>query len=99
MNPFVLSPLAAMDIEDIWRFVAKDDIEAADRLSEKILQAAYRLTQLPWIGHLREELSDRNLRVWLVGAQLLIYDPNSKPLRIYRVVSGHRDLAGLQLGE
>jgi len=31
MKPFILTPRAAQDVEDIWDYIANDSIEAADR--------------------------------------------------------------------
>jgi len=33
---YVLSPLAAEDIDEIWEFIAADNIDAADRVIEEI---------------------------------------------------------------
>jgi plasmid stabilization system protein ParE len=36
MPTLIVSPLAAEDLEEIWSFVAERDVEAADRLIDKI---------------------------------------------------------------
>ena len=68
MKRFKLSSDAAQDIEEIWEHIARDDIEAADRVAESILDAARRLGANPRIGHKREDLAeDRPLLFWPVG--------------------------------
>ncbi len=32
MKDFILSPLARQDLNDIWEYIAEDDIDAADRV-------------------------------------------------------------------
>lgn len=95
MTDFVLSPLAAQDLHEIWDYIAQDNLDAADRVRDELYDAMARLSEMLTIGHLREELADEKLRVWTVRSYLIIYRPTSKPLQIIRVVSGYRDLAML----
>jgi hypothetical protein len=39
MNEFVLHPDALADLEEIWEFIAADDVAAADRVLEEIHEA------------------------------------------------------------
>ncbi len=51
MFPFVLSPEALQDLQDIWDFIAADNVKAADKLEDEFFEAFERLTQHPGMGH------------------------------------------------
>jgi antitoxin ParD1/3/4/toxin ParE1/3/4 len=46
----------------------------------------------PGIGHAREDLTDRPLKFCPVYAYLVVYDPETKPVQIIRVLHGMRDV-------
>lgn len=67
MNPpFVLTPAAARDIEDICEHLAQESIPAAYRIATAIEAALARLAKRPATGHLREDLADRRHRFFVV---------------------------------
>ena len=45
-----LSPLALSDLESIHRYVARDSIESAERITEEILKAVEDLSDFPRMG-------------------------------------------------
>jgi plasmid stabilization system protein ParE len=92
---YVLSRLAADDIDDIWDFIAKRNIDAADRVIDELYRAIRKLAEMPQIGHVREDLADRTHRFWPVRDFLIIYHPDTKPLEVVRVLRGARDIPGL----
>jgi len=47
---FKLHPGAALDITEIWEFIAKDNPLAARRVREDILDAVRTLTPFPYTG-------------------------------------------------
>jgi antitoxin ParD1/3/4/toxin ParE1/3/4 len=53
------------------------------------------LAASPGIGWQRERLTGPGIRWWRVHSYLLVYDPESKPLRVIRVLHGARDLERL----
>lgn len=95
MKKYVLTNQAEADLADIWLHIAEDNIRAADRLIDSLYAAFVKLAQMPGMGRLRDELASEALRVWPVGQYLIIYRPETKPLKIVRVVSGYRDLPAL----
>jgi antitoxin ParD1/3/4/toxin ParE1/3/4 len=95
MNAFKLAPEAFRDIEEIWEFIADDNLDAADRVREEIFTACEKLAAIPGMGHLRTDLADEPLRFWPVYSYLIIYRPDAKPLEIVRVLHGARDVARL----
>jgi plasmid stabilization system protein ParE len=93
MSDFRLSPQAFRDIDEIWEFIADDNLDAADRVRDEIFAACGKLAETPGMGHLREDLADEPLRFWRVHSYLIIYRPASRPLEIVRVLHGARDIA------
>ena len=55
MKRFRLAPEASHDIEEVWAFIAQDNIEAAARVRDGIRDACLRLAQHPYIGHSRDD--------------------------------------------
>ena len=94
-NVFILSPAAAGDIREIWEFIASDNLEAADRLTDELFDAMDALVLHPGMGHLRTDLAPEALRFWRVKSYMIIYLPQTVPLQIVRVLSGYRDIAAL----
>jgi len=51
-----------------------------------------RLAQSPLMGHLREDLTDEPVRFWSVYSYVIVYDPETQPLQIIRILHSARDL-------
>ncbi len=95
MTPFVLTPLAEQDLDEIWTYLAEDRIVTADRVLSALEKAMRKLAKTPGIGHLREDLADRRHRFFLVYSYLIVYRPDSKPLQVIRVLHAARDVRAL----
>lgn len=95
MKPFVLTPVARRDLEEIWDYLAADDPKVAERVLDTIEAAIEKLAQTPGIGHLREALADRRHRFFLVYSYLIIYRSDSRPLPIIRILHASRDIQNL----
>jgi plasmid stabilization system protein ParE len=95
MKRFILTPRAKQDINDIWAYIADDNIEAADRVLDALENAMVKLAKIPGIGHVREELTDRRHRFFLVYSYLIVYRHETKPLEIIRVLHAARDLQSI----
>ena len=70
---FVLHPLAAQDIADIWEFLAEANLQAARRVREDILGAIRALVSFPHQGHRRTDLTSRPLLFRTVRDYLIAY--------------------------
>lgn len=66
MIPYVLTPVAERDLNDIWDHIAMDNLDAADRVHQQLESAMRKLAKTPRIGHFREDLADRRQRFFLV---------------------------------
>ncbi len=51
MNKFVLHPEAFADLDEIWEYIAADNLDAADRVVEEIYEAIGALVRFPHQGH------------------------------------------------
>jgi antitoxin ParD1/3/4/toxin ParE1/3/4 len=88
---FVLHPLAAQDITDIWEFIAEQNPQAARRVREDILAAIRALVPFPHQGHQRPDLTSRPLRFTTVREYLIAYAPDEHPLLVLAVLHGRRN--------
>jgi plasmid stabilization system protein ParE len=92
---FILTPRAAQDVNDVWNYIADDNIEAADRVLDAFYDAMVKLSNNPGIGHWREDLTDKRHRFFLVHSYLIIYRQETKPLQIIRVLHAGRDVQSI----
>jgi plasmid stabilization system protein ParE len=95
VNSYGLTPQAVDDLFDIWSYIARDNIEAADRVEASIYQACAFVANSPLRGQTRKDLSKLPLRFWIVQRYpnyIVVYDPKTKPLQIIRILHGKRNL-------
>jgi plasmid stabilization system protein ParE len=92
---FLLTPRAALDVNDAWNYIAEDNIEAADRVLDALYNAMIKLAKNPGIGHWREDLTDKRHRFFLVYSYLIVYREETKPLQIVRVLHAGRDVQSI----
>jgi antitoxin ParD1/3/4 len=95
MSKYQFTPQASDDLIDIWSFIARDDFDAAERVESAIFQACELLSKSPLAGQIRKDLTSLPLRFWLVHPYrnyFIVYNPESKPVQIIRIIHGTRDL-------
>jgi len=92
MSRYVLSSEALFELDDIWGYIAQDDIEAADRWIAKLLDACEMLASNPRVGHTRKDLITNSFLFWPVGAYLIIYRILEDAIEIVAVTQGARDI-------
>lgn len=85
---------AREDLIDIWRHVAVDDPQAADRVLDLLDEAASYLAERPQMGAARDDIRP-GLRYLISGSYLLLCRITDADVEIVRVVHGRRDLFGL----
>ena len=91
MSGFVLHPEACTDLDEIWEYIAADNLDAADRVREEIYAAIASLVSFPHRGHARPDLCLRHLRFQSVRPYLIAYAPDEKPLLVIAVLHGRRN--------
>ncbi len=92
MANYVINPEADHDLDDIWEYIALDDIEAADRWDAKLRDAFDVLGRSPRAGHTRKDLTDEAVLFWPVGRYLIVYRPHEQGAEILAVTQGSRDI-------
>jgi toxin ParE1/3/4 len=92
LSEFVLSIEASADLNEIWEYIAHDDIEAADGWIEKLFGAFESLARVPGMGHTRNDLTGHAVLFWPVGAYLVIYRVTPERIEIVAVTQGARDI-------
>ncbi len=85
-----LAPALAHDDDDGYR-----GYSAHSRFHDALEEAFRHLAEMPAIGHTREDLTDRPLKLWSVYSYLVVYDPASSPLTVIAVLHGARDVEKL----
>ena len=95
MTKVALTREARADLKQIKDYIARDSTTAARRVVLDLRAAMEQLAEMPGKGHLRADLGDEGLRVWVVYSYLVVYRPETMPLQIVGIVSGYRDLPRL----
>ena len=62
MSGYALHPEAFADLDEIWEYIAQDNVDAADRVLTDIHSTLTTLAGSPQIGHRRPDLTTRPLR-------------------------------------
>jgi plasmid stabilization system protein ParE len=93
MSAYVLSPEAVQDLQDVWDFIASDNVHAADKLEDEFFEAFESLAEHPRMGHTRPDLTERDVRFWPIGSYLIVYRSVPTALQIVAVLHGARDVA------
>jgi plasmid stabilization system protein ParE len=91
MSRFVLHPEAYADLNEIWEYIAADNLDAADRVIEEIYEAITSLVRFPQTGHPRPELTSRPLRFQVARDYVIAYAPDEKPLAVIAILHGRRN--------
>jgi plasmid stabilization system protein ParE len=92
VSGYILSVDADSDLDDVWEYIAADNIDAADHWIEKLFDAFEALGQAPGMGHRREDLTTYPVLFWPVGAYLIVYRAERRPIEIVAVTQGSRDI-------
>ena len=91
MKSFGLHPEAYQDLNEIWEYIAADNIEAADRIVEEVFAAIGSLVAFPNQGFKRADLTSRPLRFHPVRNYVIVYAPDEQPLLVIAVLHGRRN--------
>jgi len=92
MSGYILGRDVDQDLNDIWDYIAADNVEAADRLIARFFETFERLGRTPGMGHRRDDLTAFPVLFWAVGNYLVIYRAAKLPIEIVAVVHGKRDI-------
>ena len=95
MSSYQFTPQAVEDLFEIWSHIAGDDLDAANRIEDAVHAACALLAETPRAGSVREDLTALPLRFWLVKpyrSYWIVYDPETMPLRVIRIMHAARNI-------
>lgn len=87
----VLSESARQDLEDIWDYLALESIDSADRMLDELFELCERLSEMPRMGRIREELLP-GLRSFPVRRYMVYYRIHNQILEVVRVLHSRQDV-------
>lgn len=94
MSRYLLTDEAKQDLTDIKRYLVREaGASVAKSTLTKIREAFAFLCRTPGAGHFREDLTSDALKFWTVFSYLIVYDPNTHPIQIMRVIHGSREVS------
>jgi len=82
---------AEQDLEEIWFYIAVDNVGAADALLDEFDNSCRLLATQPKMGRAREELAS-GLRSFPVRRYVVFYRPLVDGIEVVRVLHGARDV-------
>ncbi|HET7107851.1 MAG TPA: type II toxin-antitoxin system RelE/ParE family toxin [Candidatus Acidoferrum sp.] len=91
MSGSVLHPAAFRDLNEIWEFIAADNLDEAARILDELHEAMKKLVDFPEMGFCRDELTSKPLRFFPVRDFLIAYAPDEIPLLVLAVLHTSRN--------
>ncbi len=95
MAGYVISPAGRQDLIDIWTEIARDNLDAAERLLDRFEDAFQHVAEFPRMGRARPDLIDLPVRFWTLGNYLIIYRAERSPIEIVRDLSAYRNIGAV----
>ncbi|HUN61177.1 MAG TPA: type II toxin-antitoxin system RelE/ParE family toxin [Candidatus Sulfotelmatobacter sp.] len=91
MSGFVFHPEAISDLEEIWEFIANDNLDAADRVLKEIRGTIELLASYPHTGHVRADLASPSFLFHPVRGFLIAYAAEEDPTVVLAILHGRRN--------
>jgi len=85
---------AEQDLDEIWLYIALDNVEAADNLLDSVDRSCRTLAIEPQAGRSRPELAP-GLRSFPVGRYVVFYRPQDDGIDVVRVLHSARDIGSI----
>ena len=89
MRSYEISPEANSDLYEIWRWIAKDNVELADRVETELYDVFEALARMPGMGHPRKDLTGTPVLFFPLYSYLIVYQPQVDPIRIMAAERRH----------
>lgn len=93
MSLYEVSAEAQEDLWDIWRRIAADSIDLADRVDREFQELFESLGRMPKQGHFRGDLTSRPVLFFPLYSFLVVYQHDVRPIRIMAVLRGKRNVS------
>ncbi len=87
-------PEAETDLEDIWWYIAQNNLLDADKFLDRLQEKLLKLAEFPQMSTSRDALRP-SLRSFSVGNYLVFYFPLGDGIDIVRILHGARDLEAI----
>lgn len=91
MAAVIRSPAADADLNNIFDYISHDNLNAADRLLDRIEERVRLHADSPWIGSPCPELAE-GVRSFVVGNYVTFYIPVANGIQLLRVLHSARDI-------
>lgn len=92
LSPYEISAEAQDDLFEIWRRIAGDSVDLADRIENDFYELFASLGRMPGQGHTRKDLTHKPVRFFPLHSFLVVYQPDVRPIRIMAVLRGRRNV-------
>lgn len=90
---YKIAPSAERELEAILLYIAEDNPRAADDLEERFFALFENLGNMPGMGHVREDLTEReNVRFFTLRSYIIAYIIGVEPILIFHIVPGAMNL-------
>jgi plasmid stabilization system protein ParE len=89
---YAVSAEAQNDPFEIWRHIADDSVDLANRIEREFYVLFDQLGMMPGQGHARRDLTSRAVLFFPLYSFLVVYQPETRPVRILAVLRGRRDV-------
>ena len=80
MSDYIFGREVEFDLDDIWEYIAVDNMDA--RWIDKLFGAFEALGKTPGMGHKRTDLTPPQVLFWPVGAYLIVYRAEQHRLKL-----------------
>src|SRR5207247_7015964 len=88
---YVLAPEAVLDLVEVWHYIREQTNTAiADHVESVIRDRIGFLAQAPGAGHMRQVLTNEDVKFFPVYLYLIVYRSKTKPLQFVCLVHGRR---------
>jgi toxin ParE1/3/4 len=84
-------PQVDTDLDAIWRYIADDNMDAADRLLDRIGDIVGMLSDNPKAGRARPDIAP-DIRSFPIGNYVVFYMALDDGVEIIRILSGYQDI-------
>ena len=91
-----VTPAAEADMQNIFEYIAQDNIHKADEIIEKFEEKFSTIAQFPDSGFRKSYFLKRNVRECIVAKHYqIIYTTKDDKIYILRVLTGYQDIFNL----
>jgi len=98
MSVYEISSEAEEDLWDIWKRIASDNVDLANRIEREFYKLFESLASTPGQGHSRRDLISRQVLFFPLYSFLVVYQHKIKPIRIMAVLRGKRNVRRILKG-